>query len=79
MILQIAVTIVQSCSMGLAYWPYRDLRRWGSLTGLAAQPLWFAMLIQNELYFVLPIAPAYGIAYTLAAIAHWRNHWNKGI
>jgi hypothetical protein len=72
--LQIAVTVMQSGALFLAYYARTDLRRYAALCGLAAQPLWVWMLWSNGLKIVMFIGPVYAFFYARAAWQHWSAH-----
>jgi hypothetical protein len=58
-------------SIGLAYWPHKDLRRYGCLFGLAAQPCWLYMVISHEHWGLLPLTPTFAGLYLWAIWNHW--------
>lgn len=71
MIEQIMISALSLTSVGLAYWPRRDLRVFGAMAGLASQPLWVYMILKNGMHGLLPLAPMYTAMYLVALRAHW--------
>jgi hypothetical protein len=71
---QYCISALSLGSIVVAYWPKRDWRRYSCLLGLAAQPLWVHMIVTQELWGLLPIAPAYTLVYIVAV---W-NNWGAG-
>jgi hypothetical protein len=74
LIIQAGITTFSLASIGLGYWPYRDLRRWGALCGLAAQPFWLWLVISKGIWGILPLTPVYTGMYAFALYGHWRRY-----
>lgn len=74
MIEQTAISVLSIASIGLAYWPQKDLRIWGAACGLLAQPLWIYLVFSKGLWGIAPLTPVYTIMYIVAFRAHWRKH-----
>ncbi len=74
MLNQYLVSAIQISSMIVTYWPGVNLRRWGSIIGLCAQPFWVWTIYTGELWGLIPLAPAFTAAYTWAIWTSWREH-----
>ena len=68
----IAIAVLSLSGIGLSYYKAHDLRRYGCLCGLAAQPLWIYHIWATESWGIAPVAPAYTALYLYAAHQHWR-------
>ena len=74
MIEQAAISALSIASIALAYWPHRDLRLYGALAGLSAQPLWLYLVFSQGLWGIAPLTPVYTLMYVFALRAHWRKY-----
>jgi hypothetical protein len=72
MIIDYAISGLSLASIGAAYWPHKDLRRFGCLFGLAAQPCWLYMITMNGHWGLLPLTPAFTALYLWAMWNHWK-------
>ena len=72
MIVQYAISALSLLSIGLAYWPRHDLRRFGCLFGFCAQPCWLYFVIHNGNWGLLPLTPSFSAMYLWAIWNHWR-------
>jgi len=69
--MQYAISVLSITSIGLAYWPRRDLRLYGAIAGLSAQPFWAWLVWEQGLWGVAPLTPVYTLMYLAAFRAHW--------
>jgi hypothetical protein len=76
-IIQLGITCFSLSSIGLGYWPHHDLRRWGALCGLCAQPFWLWLVISKGIWGILPLTPVYTSMYLYALYGHWKNYREK--
>jgi len=74
MIEQIIISMLSITSVGLAYWPGRDLRLFGAIAGLCAQPVWVYLIVANELWGIAPLTPVYTLMYVTAFAAHLKRY-----
>ena len=75
---QYVISILSLTSIGLAYWPGKDLRLYGAIAGLGAQPFWLYMIFERGLWGIAPLTPAYTLMYLVAFKAHWNRSKAQG-
>lgn len=68
---QLVITLFGGAAIYLVGRQRPDVRRWGFVCGLIAQPAWYVTLGLNGQWLMMPVA---GI-YTWAWISGLRNHW----
>lgn len=72
-LVQIGISVFSLTSVGLAYWPGKDLRLLGATAGLCAQPFWVYLIYSKGLWGIAPLTPVYTAMYALAFAAHWKR------
>jgi hypothetical protein len=68
---EIVISVLSLCALGFAYWPKSDLRFYGALSGLVAQPFWIYLVYTKAMWGIAPLTPVYTFVYLAALKAHW--------